>query len=154
LIQQKLIHTLKNCLTVSEFCRRGGSNESPSYVAVAPLPPASPAPSGKPGPGAVSGRDYRFLLLGGILAVVTNVFLAWASHLPLWQRIVRRFIWWGSKAPPSDPYGPYTGAATWRFWDQIPLLHEGHAMASCTVPGIFSLCDGHIMTLGKRGNKC
>lgn len=57
----------------------------------------------------VSGRDWRLMVVGAVLALLANVFLAWSSHLPLWQRVVHRFIWWGRRKASPGPYGVYTG---------------------------------------------
>ena len=59
---------------------------------------------------AGSGRDLRFLLLGGALALAAHVGLQWLGHMPWWQRASRRFIWWHEEAPPHGPYGSYAGA--------------------------------------------
>eukprot|EP00884_Botryococcus_braunii_P009554 jgi/Botrbrau1/185/Bobra.0022s0165.1 len=79
----------------------------PQQLAAMPHP-LQPRPQGVLG---VTGRDWRLMLVGAVLAVLTNVFLAWATHLPLLQRIVHRFIWWGNRAPPAGPYGAYSGEA-------------------------------------------
>ncbi|CAL8470275.1 g9817 [Coccomyxa elongata] len=55
------------------------------------------------------GHDLRMVLLGAGLALCAHYVLQWLGHMPWWQRISRRFIWWHADAPPHSPYGAYAG---------------------------------------------
>ena len=52
-------------------------------------------------------QQWRWLGVGVALAILLQYTLQWASHLPIWQRVVQRFIWWrqggpiGGRPPPS-----------------------------------------------------
>ncbi|KAK9822688.1 hypothetical protein WJX81_000906 [Elliptochloris bilobata] len=44
-----------------------------------------------------------------LLALAAHLAVQWLTHLPWWQRVSRRFIWWSHDVPPQGPYGAYTG---------------------------------------------
>lgn len=62
-----------------------------------------------PPPVAGKGRDLRLVFLGAGLALCAHYVLQWLGHMPWWQRISRRFIWWHADAVPYNPYGAYAG---------------------------------------------
>ena len=64
-------------------CRHQHSFQVAQLIAPHP-PPARPA----------YGRDWQLLAAGAFLALAFHVAAKWISHLPIWQRLVRRFIWW------------------------------------------------------------
>lgn len=53
-------------------------------------------------PPPLPGRDGRVFALGVAAALGATALLRWASHLPLYRRIVRQFVWW---APDGDGDG-------------------------------------------------
>ncbi|EIE26036.1 hypothetical protein COCSUDRAFT_61028 [Coccomyxa subellipsoidea C-169] len=67
------------------------------------------APVHMPAPLAGKGRDLRLVFLGAGLALCAHYVLQWLGHMPWWQRISRRFIWWHADALPYSPYGTYAG---------------------------------------------
>lgn len=81
--------------------RRHEGRELVAEVAVA----AAPAPV------LGTGRDWRLLAAGAALALAAGASVQWLSHLPWWQRVLRRFIWWSHDVPPQGPYGAYAGAS-------------------------------------------
>ncbi|KAK9809249.1 hypothetical protein WJX72_012084 [[Myrmecia] bisecta] len=69
---------------------------------------AAPAPS--PGRGW-SGRDWRILTLGAMIAFVIHVAINYMVHTPIWRRFSRRFIWWRGH-PADDPSQGQTDSTT------------------------------------------
>ena len=51
--------------------------------------------------GLLSGRDWQFLLIGAAAAFCIYVAAQWASGLPVWRRLVQRFIWWKDGIQPE-----------------------------------------------------
>ena len=68
------------------------------------------APMHLPQPLGGKGRDLRLVFLGAGLALCAHYVLQWLGHMPWWQRISRRFIWWHADTQPYSPYGTYAGA--------------------------------------------
>ena len=66
-------------------------------------------------------QQWRWLGYGMALALVLQYLVQWASHLPIWQRLMQRFIWWrhgGTGAgDPSPSLGTWLlqppGLSTW-----------------------------------------
>jgi len=77
-----------------------------------------------PPPVAGKGRDLRLVILGAGLALCAHYVLQWLGHMPWWQRISRRFIWWRADAVPYNPYGAYAGAYSYWLveWICFPAL--------------------------------
>ena len=71
---------------------------------------AEVAVAGAPAQPLGSARDWRLLSAGAALALAAHVGLQWLTHLPWWQRVRRRFIWWSPDVPQVGPYGAYAGA--------------------------------------------
>ena len=108
---QGLDLALDSVRVLVDACRRAThwqpNREVVSEVAVAAPLPYPPMPAVHRG-----GRDLRFLFAGAALALAAHTGLQWLGHMPWWQRISRRFIWWHGDAPPHGPYGAYAGAGT------------------------------------------
>ena len=83
-----------------------------------------------PVPAHRGARDLRFLFAGAALALAAHTGLQWLGHMPWWQRISRRFIWWHGDAPPHGPYGSYAGAGPYIL---APGLCSWSCAACCTV---------------------
>ena len=47
-------------------------------------------------------QHWRWLGYGVALAMLLQYTLHWASHLPVWQRLQQRFIWWRHGAPTDE----------------------------------------------------
>lgn len=79
------------------------------------------APMHLPQPLGGKGRDLRLVFLGAGLALCAHYVLQWLGHMPWWQRISRRFIWWHSDALSYSPYGTYAGAPDAGYCSCHPL---------------------------------
>jgi len=49
-----------------------------------------------------ASRDWKFLLIGATVAFLLHVAAHWTSRLPVWQRLIRRFVWWKDGLPPEQ----------------------------------------------------
>ena len=54
-------------------------------------------------------QQWRWLGYGVVIALVLQYALQWASHLPIWQRLVQRFIWWRYGGTGAGDSGPSLG---------------------------------------------
>lgn len=52
-----------------------------------------------------SSREWQFLTIGALLALSLHVAIQWLLHLPFWQRLVQRFIWWKDGFVPDGSPG-------------------------------------------------
>ena len=57
-------------------------------------PPAAAAAAAKAARAAAYDRESRIFAAGMFAALGISAILRWLSHLPLWRRLVRRFVWW------------------------------------------------------------
>lgn len=57
-------------------------------------PPAAAAAAAKVARAAAYDRESRIFAAGMFAALGISAILRWLSHLPLWRRLVRRFVWW------------------------------------------------------------
>lgn len=52
-------------------------------------------------PRLFTARDWQFLLIGAATAFCLYVAAQWACKLPVWRRLVQRFIWWKDGVQPE-----------------------------------------------------
>ena len=84
-------------MNIVSACRRAGVTCQAAAGALF----AEPRPHG-----LLSGRDWQFLLIGAAAAFCIYVAAQWASGLPVWRRLVQRFIWWKDGVQPeATPVG-------------------------------------------------
>ena len=57
-------------------------------------PPAAAAAAAKAARAAAYDPESRIFAAGVFAALGISAILRWLSHLPLWRRLVRRFVWW------------------------------------------------------------
>ena len=69
-------------------------------------PPAAAAAAAKAARAAAYDRESRIFAAGMFAALGISAILRWLSHLPLWRRLVRRFVWW---APEPEAGGSRGG---------------------------------------------
>ena len=63
-------------------------------------PPAAAAAAAKAARAAAYDRESRIFAAGVFACLGISAILRWLSHLPIWRRLVRRFVWW---APEPEP---------------------------------------------------
>ena len=57
-------------------------------------PPAAATAAARAARAAAYDRESRIFAAGMFAALGISAILRWLSHLPLWRRLVRRFVWW------------------------------------------------------------
>ena len=55
-------------------------------------------------------RQWRWLGYGMVVALVLQYLVQWAGHLPIWQRLRQRFIWWRHGSTGAGEAGISLGA--------------------------------------------
>ena len=101
----------------SHQCRTGLLAARAAAAAAVPLPAMR-----------LGSQQWRWLGVGVALAILLQFTLQWASNLPIWQRVVQRFIWWrqggpvGGRPPPSAMGAPLAPPSCWQSCRHI---HDG-----------------------------
>lgn len=116
--------SMRSCCTQHEMCCmqcRHGPRWNPAEGHEA-VPEVSIAVPVVPEQAHHRSRNMEFLFLGAAVALAAQYAVQWLGHLPWWQRISRRFIWWRPEAPPHSPYGSYAGQTCMLLFSYITSM--------------------------------